>query len=305
MALFGRRGPKGAVTGADAPSEAALADEATRAGWAPVPPPVFESDQHERYLEASRVLHGSVPRPISNHSHPYGMNVHAAFRTAVDGRSVVVANGWTHLTTSLWGDRPSDFVGTSICVIELPGVPSLVLAQPRVLRPMARILKETPTGDASFDAAYRVTEELMFGPSVLTPEIRRLILARDDWIFLGDQGRFSCVGFFPFASVADMRERIIEVLAIIAAFPAASMPSVVDHSQDGLVARIARINSVEDALQFLQSLSVEERAELARSNTPLAAFSDVTTPEQAMARFESLPNADRLAVLTMFQGVGE
>jgi hypothetical protein len=42
---------------------------------------------------------------------------------------------------------------------------------------------------------------------------------------------------------------------------------------------------------------------LAQSNTPLAAFADVTTPEQAMARFESLDVQQRMQLLGMFQRV--
>jgi hypothetical protein len=303
MPLFRRRVPTGAITAADGIDGAAIDADAARLGWAPIPPPVYEGGRRDRYWEASRVLHGtSAQQGKGPRQAP--TNFHQAYRTVVDGREVVVANGSTHVTESLWGDRPSDFVGTSICVAELAGFMSLAVAQPRGLHPVATI-KWTPTGDAAFDAVFRVAEAPALGPSVLTPEVRRLMLAHDDWLFLADEHRLGCVGFLPFLSVADMQIRIAEVLAIVAAFPPGAMPAVVDHSQDGLVARIARLTSVEDALAFLQALSSSERAELAASNTPLAAFADVTTPEQAMARFESLPNAQRLAVLTMFQRVGE
>jgi hypothetical protein len=46
-----------------------------------------------------------------------------------------------------------------------------------------------------------------------------------------------------------------------------------------------------------------ERERLARSDTPLATFADVRTPEEAIARFGSLPEGQRMQVLAMFTRV--
>ena len=87
------------------------------------------------------------------------------------------------------------------------------------------------------------------------------------------------------------------------AFPAALMPTQIDRSVDDLAARIDKIESVEDALAFLQQLTPDDRQRLAESNTPLAAFADVRTPEEAMARLESLDVQHRMQLLAMFQRV--
>ena len=97
--------------------------------------------------------------------------------------------------------------------------------------------------------------------------------------------------------------RVTEVLDIVTAIPGSVMPSQVDHSADELVARISRLDDVNDAIAFLQGLTTDERDRLARSDTPLAAFADVRTPEEALARFGALPEAQRMQVLAMFNRV--
>jgi hypothetical protein len=307
MGLFGRhrRGSSDAITGADRPTRAALADEVTRAGWEPVAAPVFDSGRTDLFARCARALHGAGPGPISTgRSGVPGPHVDDAFRRSVDGREVVVANIWVDIDPSLWGDRPQDFHGASICSVELPSVPSFVVVQPRSVRKVTHIVW-TPTGDAAFDAGWLVSEAPALGPSVLTPAVRSLVSAHDDWVFLGGAPYLTCVGFLAFTSAPEMQRRAEQLLAIVAAFPSdAPVAAAVDHSQDGLAARIARLDSIEDGLAFLQSLTPADRASLAASNTPLAVFADVTTPEEAMARFESLDPAHRLAVLTMFQRAG-
>ncbi len=62
----------------------------------------------------------------------------------------------------------------------------------------------------------------------------------------------------------------------------------------------AELESVDDAIAFIQTLSAEDRERLARSPTPLARFADVKTPEEIMERFMSLDMNARLQVLAMF-----
>ena len=69
------------------------------------------------------------------------------------------------------------------------------------------------------------------------------------------------------------------------------------------MARISRLDGVEDAIAFLQDLTPADRERLGRSDTPLAAFADVRTPEEAMARFGSLPESQRMQLLAMFMRV--
>ncbi len=79
------------------------------------------------------------------------------------------------------------------------------------------------------------------------------------------------------------------------------MPSDIDRSVDDLADRIEKISTIDDALTFLEQLSPDDRERLANSDTPLAAFADVTTPDEAMARLESLDMPQRLQLLGMFQ----
>ena len=78
----------------------------------------------------------------------------------------------------------------------------------------------------------------------------------------------------------------------------ASEPRAVGDTtfSDALRARIdGRTVIVANAHTFIERL--------ARSDTPLAAFADVRTPEEAMARFGSLPESQRMQLLAMFMRV--
>jgi hypothetical protein len=277
------------------------AAEAVARGWEPLPTP-FDRSLTDRIHVASRVLLGATPRQTGVGPAEHTTVFHDAYRTHVDERTVVVANGWTNAHVRLWGDRPEDVEGTSVCMVELPTVLSLFGLEPRSLHPVSR-LAETLTGDADFDARFRVWEAAGLGGSVLVEDVRRRIAARDDWLFLGDEYRFVCVARDAFESVTEMQRRIDEVLAIVAAFPATLVAARVDHAHDDLVARIDRLESIDDALALLRDLSPADREELARSGSPLAPFADVRTPEAAMARFEALDEPSRLAVLALFQRV--
>ena len=61
----------------------------------------------------------------------------------------------------------------------------------------------------------------------------------------------------------------------MAAIPASVLPDHVDHSADDLIARAARLTSMQQGLTFLQQLTPGERDRLARSDSPLAALADV------------------------------
>ena len=78
------------------------------------------------------------------------------------------------------------------------------------------------------------------------------------------------------------------------------MPDHVDHSFDALLQRIDQLHSVEEALAFLQALTPEDRERLARSDSPLAAFADVQTPDQAMARLKGLDEQQKMQLFAMF-----
>jgi hypothetical protein len=132
-------------------------------------------------------------------------------------------------------------------------------------------------------------------------EVRRLIGAHDDWIFAFDGPLLACVGRPEITEPDELTTRVHEVIGVVTAFPATVAPAQVDHSVDDLLVRIDKLESVEDAIAFLQSLSPSDRDRLARSPTPLAKFADVQTPEEIMERFMALDVNERLQVMAMFE----
>jgi len=226
----------------------------------------------------------------------------------VDGRGVVVANAWTNI-------GPQDVVkllkmmGVAVCAVELPTISPFVLVQPHDL-PAAAHVPTTPTGNAEFDERFTVGLLPGVDIGVVTPEMQRRIAAHDDWAFVADANWLACLRRGAFTSADEVSRRLDEVLGIVAAvptqvMPAQVMPAQVDHSVDDLAARIKGLSSVEDALALLQQLTPDDREQLAKSNTPLARFADVRTPDEAIARFETLDNAQRMQLLAMFERVDE
>jgi hypothetical protein len=272
---------------------------ASARGWQPVTPSVFDSRMVDAMGECTNVFHGYTRR-LPGISTTYGPRVHDVFRATPDGREVLVANAWTNITG---GSSAGAVAGVSVCAAELPALISLVCIQPRTFKPVVTHIPEVSTGDAAFDARFMVMAAPGLPAVELTAEMQRLISAREDWIFRVEKYLFACFGNTPFESVDEMAHRIDEVLRVIAAFPESIVPSRVDHTQDDLIAKINRLDSVDDALSLLQQLTPEDRERLATSDTPLAGFADVKTPEEAIARFQALDPAKRLQILAMFERV--
>jgi hypothetical protein len=299
MPLFGRR--RAASKPAAQEPESRFAGVATARGLEPVQSAALDSQLQDAIHESARVIYGDTPRPIDE-KYPHPTVYHDLFRTQVDGRTVIVANGWTTIKPGL-EESARDVKGVAACVVELPSILAIACVQPRRFRAITSMLPENPTGNAQFDELFSVTGSPVLGPVVVTPDMQRLIMARDDWLFLTHQYLLACVGKGAFESVDEMLERVDEVLAIVAAIPESVMPSHVDHSQDDLIARISQLDTLEDAMALLQELTPADREQLARSDTPLAAFADVATPEEAIARFESLDQQRKMQVLAMFMRV--
>ena len=113
-----------------------------------------------------------------------------------------------------------------------------------------------------------------------------------------------CLTQGSFTTADDVVRRARDVLDLVAAIPATVVPDHVDRSVDDLAARISRIESIGDAITFLQGLTDDDRERLARSDTPLAAFADVRTPEDATARFQALPPAQQMQLMALFMRAG-
>jgi hypothetical protein len=281
---------------------AGLAEAAPTWGWEPVDGDPFESGLTDVVHDVSRTLHG-VPRRTSlgagsSSAQLGGTMYHDAYRGTVDGRAVTVANAWIDVEAVVAGGRHIE--GNAVVAVELSTLLPVVGIEPRGRHEGFPGL-EVSTGNASFDAAYRVVGIGSLANGLVTPEMQQRIAARDDWAFAGYEARFVSICREPFATAEQVSQRVSEVLGIIAAVPASIAPAQVDHSVDDLLVRIARIDDVDDALAFLQQLSDADRQRLAASPTPLAKFADVRTPDEAIARLMSLPEMERLQVLAMFE----
>jgi hypothetical protein len=194
-----------------------------------------------------------------------------------------------------------DWKGVAVCAVELPAILPIVCIQPR-LYPAIVSVRPTPTGSAEFDAAFMLFSAPGYEP-FLVPAVQERIMARDDWVFLSERGLFGCVTKNAFASTGDMQDRIDHVLDIVASIPTEALPDHVDHSHDDLIARILQLKTIDEALAFLQGLSPDERTQLAASETPLAAFAEVQTPQQAMQRLQTLDQQQKMQLYAQFARV--
>jgi hypothetical protein len=294
MRLFKRRLPDSAPS----TEVAGLEQLAATRHWRSVDPPPLGSTLADRIFVANFVLYDRRKRLSSND--PAEVRVghfRNSYEGEVDGRHLVVANHSTNVAQL----RIYEWKAVSVCAVQLGTICPVVVIQPRSLPPVARLVPEDPTGNAEFDARFITLGMTGIGPQLLDENVRQRIEARDDWLFLGDDDWFVCVGRDPFHDADAVARRLDEVLDIIGAMPRSLVPARVDHSVDDLTARIARISTVEDALAFLQGLGDDDRRRLAASDTPLAAFADVTTPDEAMERLQSLDVAERMKLLRMFQ----
>ena len=297
MPLFGRRRP------APAPAlPPSLAEQAAAQGWQPVAGPPFHHHAVDGIHDITRAMYGA-PRQTDTTQRTVGDTTFSdAFRVSAGGRTVIAANAHTYIDPALFqaGHLHPD---VAVCAVELATIVPGVIVQPYRI-PQILFLGRTEIGHPAFDDQFRVsTTDAGFVRQILTPDVQQRIMMRDDWVFWLGEYLFACVAKGRFRSLDELSSRVTEVLDIVTAIPGSVMPSQVDHSADELVARISRLDDVNDAIAFLQGLTTDERDRLARSDTPLAAFADVRTPEEALARFGALPEAQRMQVLAMFNRV--
>jgi hypothetical protein len=224
-----------------------------------------------------------------------------SYRTAVDGRTVIVSNGWTNIQTEV-RYAPDDWRGVAVCAAELPAVLPLARISPRKTGEELGA-SPSPTGNPDFDQCYVVSAPPDAAQEVLTAPVQEQIMTRDDWFFWIERYLFGCISPGAFTTVDEIRERIDAVLRIIAAIPTSVLPDRVDHAADDVIARISRLTSVEEAMSMLQHLTPADREQLAHSGTPLAAFADVRSPQEAMARLGTVDQQTKMELLAMFMRV--
>ncbi|HEX4061816.1 MAG TPA: hypothetical protein VHY58_12435 [Streptosporangiaceae bacterium] len=256
--------------------------------------------------EVTRVMYGAA-RYLHRPDVVGGTRFSDVYSASIDGRTVTVANARTYIDPGLLqAGRLNPTV--AVCVAELPSVLPIVWIRPHRFAGLVTIA-ESKTGNPAFDELFQVigmpatlaaVTGLNTPQDVLTPQLQQLIMGRDDWVFHAERNLFACITKGAFGSAAEISARVGEVLGIVAAIPASVLPAHVDHSVDDLMERVTRVDGVEGAIALLQGLTPAEREQLARSDTPLAAFADVQTPEQAIARFQSLDAQRRMQIMAMF-----
>ncbi len=258
----------------------------------------FDGHLEDKVHEATRNLHGQPRSRTAFTQEVVGATTFSdVYRGNVDGRTVTIANAWTDMEM----DRPVEvhYRGTAVCAVELATMLPIAGIEPRS-KPAVMLGQDTPTDNPAFDARYRVVGVLAGAAECVTSAVQRAVMARDDWVFLAERYMFGCVAVPEFRSADEVRQRVRDVLAVVAAFPVSIVPATVDRSFDDLIARIGQLHSVDDTLAFLQNLTPQERERVAKSDTPLAAFADVRTPEEAMARLGTLDQQQKLQIFAMF-----
>ena len=248
MSLFKRhRSTESGEQPAEVPSPPGLAEHAASQGWQPAAERPFDGHLEDAVHEITRVMYGAPRDLLVDQRLRIGDTVFRdAFRAGVDGRGVVVANGWTNIQTEV-RYSPDHWRGVAVCAAELPSMLMLEAIHPRRFPGLVHA-RPVATGNPEFDERFVVTGPPEGVGEVLTPEVQRRVMARDDWSFRAERYLFGCVSKGPFDSVAEIDQRIEDVLGIIAAIPSTVIPDHVDHSADDIIARIDRLTSVEEAM---------------------------------------------------------
>jgi hypothetical protein len=321
MPLFGHRENLRRLQESGVPG---LSDIAVRQGWEPVPGAPFAGLLEDDVRDISQAVYAAPPGLAApgGRADAGPTAFSDAYRGTLDGRLVLIANGWTSIEATLRG--------VAVCAVELPAALTLLSVQPRRF-PAALALPKIATGDPAFDGRFLVQATAdLDGPvhEVLTPDAQQRMLARDDWFFRAGRGLLGCVTPGPFRSVDEVSQRISEVLAIGAAIPSpagrapapslavpAVMPAPVSYdaapydpaglspvgvSPAGLLSRLAQLAGLDDALGMLEALTPAERDLLAGLDTPLAALADARTPQEATARYRTLDPEAKLRLAAMF-----
>lgn len=276
-----------------------MADFAASRGWNRASDDALDHRLQDIIHRLSWPLHGRrYPNTLVRVA-PQQTYLRDSYAGSVGDRGVLVANAWTNI-------GPQELVrlyqmkGVSVCAVELPTLSPILLVQTRQY-PAVERYPETTTGNPEFDSRFILAAAPGLGAQAVSPEVQRLIMARDDWAFAGHDSWLACVTRNPFESSDDVQPLLDAVMATVAALPASIVPSEIDRSADDLLARAEQLSSPEEVVAFLGQLSPDDRQRLAQSDTPLAAFADATSWDEILARLQSLDVAQRMQLLAMFK----
>ena len=234
----------------DLPSPAGLAEFARAHGWEVAGERPFDGHLEEGVHRVTLAIH-RVPSNTAQAGIRVGLTVFRdSYRTSINGRTVVVSNGWTNIQTEIQ-HAPDHWRGVAVCAAEMPSLLGLASVHPTSLRGAVGGPTVT-TGNPAFDQRFVAVGAPDDTPALLTPQVQQRIIARDDWTFWIERYLFGCITPGAFESIDEIRGRIDEVLGIIDAIPTSVLPDHIDHSADDLIAQISRLTSLEEALAWLQ-----------------------------------------------------
>ncbi|HEY7142734.1 MAG TPA: hypothetical protein VH637_00675 [Streptosporangiaceae bacterium] len=208
MPLFGRKREPEEWAG---PTVTGLAEHAASQGWDQLPARPFDGYLEDAVHEVARVLyHG---RPPFTYFRPGRSSFQDAWGGTADGMRFAVANAWTSISDDL---KPM-----SVCALEIPAPLNILQIRPASYPPFGFgwPVPVNPGFDSQFTVLARDGNAAL---AVLTPEVRELIAASGDWIFLAERQRFACLTLTPFGSADEVVARVGQVRAIYAAIPAAA-----------------------------------------------------------------------------------
>ncbi|MFD2417228.1 hypothetical protein [Amycolatopsis pigmentata] len=296
MPSFGRR--RGFRVFSHSTDVPGLAKAASAQGWQPAGDEPFGTDIGKAVREITQSLYG-VPRDPPSASALGSTSFSDTFRGTFAGRTVTVANAWTPIDPTL--RTVTDHRGTvTVCAVRMPSILRLAV-QPRGVYPVVPSSLIAPTGNPVFDewftAAGGIPGTIEY---LLTPRVQQRIMAHDDWVFRAEGYLLACVRKGKFRAIEEISRQVAEVMDVARAIPESVRTRYADHTADDLATRISRLEDIDAATAFLQDLGRADREDLAASNTPLAAFAYVRTPQQFMARFESLDPQRRMELFAMF-----
>ncbi len=197
-----------------------LAEYAASQGWHPAGEAPINSEALDFVHDAARTMYGA-PRPgIATYRVRVTETVYRdSYRGQVDGHDLLVANGWTSIV---------ELHAVSVCQIQL----GWFLSEPVWIEPARYIsimaqFRQIETGDPPFDRQFRVhTAHPQIARQVLSPDVRGLMMARDDWFFFLGGTDLLCVCREGYRSPDDLRARLAEVSGIARAMPAPATMSV-------------------------------------------------------------------------------
>jgi hypothetical protein len=167
---------------------AGITEAAASWGWEAVDEP-FVGGTTDLIKRGVRTLHGVLRTtdPIDNRP-AARLLYHDAYRGTQDGRAVTVANAWLAIDAVVAGGRRLE--GCAVTAVELSTLLMIAGIEPR-LRHHGIPGPEVPTGNPSFDSAYRVVGIARLADGVVSPEMQQRISARDDWTFMPKTRRSS------------------------------------------------------------------------------------------------------------------